>query len=219
MDYQSNSRRDKEGKERPRPEKVVVSEVIQRPVSLGFKFKNIFLGDNLKTTSAYVVNEIFWPQTRVLIFDIFVEGLRNMIFQRGGGPRRPTEARMSRISYDNPFRSEFREPPRPDYRDASMYRDARARSNPPDQYGRRTRPEPTEIIIATREEADAVLERMVDILNTYESVSLADYYDILGLAASPVDNTWGWTILNTSKVIQTRDGFVIQLPRMEVLPR
>jgi hypothetical protein len=213
MDYQSNSRKDREPKEEKRIEKVVVSEVIQRPVSVGFKLRNIFLGDNLKTTSAYVVNDIFWPQTRILFFDIIVEGLRNMVFARGAMPRRSYDRSYQqqnmRISYDNPIR--------PDWRDGREYRDARARSYPPDQAGRRIRPEPTEIIIASREEAEAVLERMIDIIQTYESVSLADYYDMLGLAASPVDNKWGWLFLNNAKVNQTREGYVIDLPRMEVL--
>lgn len=212
MDYQSNSRKDREPKEEKRVEKVVVSEVIQKPVSVGFKLKNIFLGDNLKTTSAYVVNDIFWPQTRLLFFDIIVEGLRNMVFSRGAMPRRNYDRsyqQQMRISYDNPIR--------PDFRDGREYRDARARSYPPDQAGRRIRPEPSEIIIASKEEAEEVLERMIDLIQTYESVSLADYYDMLGLASSPVDNKWGWLYLNKAKVNQTREGYVIDLPRMEVL--
>ena len=214
MDYQGNTRKDREGPTEPkRVEKVVVSEVIQKPVSVGFKFRNIFLGDNLKTTGAYVVNEIFWPQTRLLFFDIVVEGLRNMVFQRGSMPRRnfggQSHQMQTRISYDNPFR--------PDFRDARDYRDARARSYPPDQAGRKVRPEPSEIIISSREEAEAVLERMIDVIETYESVSLADYYDMLGLASSPVDNKWGWKYLSNARVNQTREGFVIDLPRMEVL--
>jgi len=60
-----------------------------------------------------------------------------------------------------------------------------------------------------------VVERLIDILDKYEVVSLADLYDLLGLPTSPIDNKWGWTVLKQVEIRQTREGYLIELPPLE----
>ena len=72
--------------------------------------------------------------------------------------------------------------------------------------------EVSDVILATREEADKVIERLIDILEKYDVASLADLYDLLGLQTSPIDNKWGWTYLGSVQVRQIRQGYLLDLP-------
>jgi hypothetical protein len=58
---------------------------------------------------------------------------------------------------------------------------------------------------------------MYDLLKDYELVSISDLYSIVGLTASYIDNKWGWTDLNGSQVRRVRDGYVLELPKVESL--
>ena len=71
------------------------------------------------------------------------------------------------------------------------------------------------MILASREEAELVLERLLDIISKYEVASLADLYDLTGLPSSHVDNKWGWTYLNNTEIRQVRDGYLLDLPPLE----
>jgi len=73
----------------------------------------------------------------------------------------------------------------------------------------------SQIYLVSRDEADLVVERMLDILDKYDVVSVADLNDLLGLPTSPIDNKWGWAILGRVEIRQTRDGYLIDLPAPE----
>jgi len=60
-----------------------------------------------------------------------------------------------------------------------------------------------------------VVERLTDVVDMYEVVSVADMYDLLGLPSTPIDNKWGWTHLPNIEVRQTRDGYKISMPPVE----
>ncbi len=47
-----------------------------------------------------------------------------------------------------------------------------------------------ELIVSSKSEGDLVIERLVDIIDTYEVASVADLYDLLGLPNSYIDNKW-----------------------------
>jgi hypothetical protein len=82
----------------------------------------------------------------------------------------------------------------------------------------RTRQDFGEIIIQSRVEADEVIERMFDILSRYGSVSVADLYELTGIASSHTDYKWGWHELRGAKAVRLRDGnFLLDLPEPEML--
>ena len=69
----------------------------------------------------------------------------------------------------------------------------------------------------SREEADEVLARMDELLTDYKMVSVADFYDLVGITGKTTDNRYGWTDLRSASVIRDRDGYLIKLPRAEAL--
>ena len=205
MDYQGNTNKSKDPKPEKVIERVVTGEVIQKPKSIGRKFRTIFLGGDLKLAAGYVVGDVIFPAIRNLMFDTISKGTERVIFGDSVHRRRPVEYRPT-VQYNNPFNRGMVDP--------------RVRPNLPDQpsHGwRQTRRNSNDIILQSRQEAELVVERLIDIIEKYDVASLADLYDLLGWTNSPIDNKWGWTYLRNIEVRSTPEGFLIDLPPLEAL--
>ena len=76
-----------------------------------------------------------------------------------------------------------------------------------------------ELIYETRADAEKVLNGMSEIINEYGFVTVADLYDISGLpGAYYTDSIIGWKgSIKESTIKKVRDGYVIDLPKPEVL--
>jgi hypothetical protein len=70
-----------------------------------------------------------------------------------------------------------------------------------------------EVIVNTRGDAQQVLDEMFRHLDEYQTVSVAEFYDLVGITGKFTDNQWGWTNLNAAGVSRVREGFRIELPR------
>lgn len=73
--------------------------------------------------------------------------------------------------------------------------------------------------IKDRFEAANVLTTLTEAADAYGSVSVADYYDLIGVASAYTDNQYGWTFesIVRATVISVRGGFVIKFPPLEVI--
>lgn len=206
MDYQGNSKKQKEGKDKPEKivEKVIVGEVVTRPMPLGTKFKTIFFGSSAKDVARFVAESVLLPALRKLVVDTVSEGAQRMMYGGSQQSMRRTPEYRPRVTYNNPIQ-----------RPALYPADPRSgRANLPDQYGTNRR-EGNQIIFANREEAELVLERLLDIINQFDVASLADLYDLVGLPTTHVDNKWGWTFMPGVQIRQVREGFLLDLPAAE----
>jgi hypothetical protein len=214
MDYQGNPNKDKEKIPEKKIEKVVTGEVINKPKSIGRKFKDIFFGGELKAATRFVAADVILPAFRDLLVGAITEGTRRVVYGESMYRRRPYEYRP-RVSYNNPVSRPYTAYSYP--RDP---RDPRDRPNLPDQPSRswrQDRPESNEIILSQRTDAELVVERLIDIIEKYEVASLADLYDLIGQPSSPIDNKWGWTYLRNVEVRQVREGYLIDLPPLEAV--
>lgn len=70
-----------------------------------------------------------------------------------------------------------------------------------------------DVIIPSRKDAEEVLLRMDELIDTYGIISVADFYEMVGVTGSWTDNKYGWTDIRDATVIKVRDGWVIKLPR------
>jgi hypothetical protein len=212
MDYQGNpdKKPDKDKKPEKNIEKVVTGEVIQKPTGIGRKFKTIFFGGDMKSSVRYVAADVLLPALRDILVDVITSGAKRMVYGESFYRRRPTEMR-SRTSYNAIYSNPI------DVRSRPM--DPRDRARLPDQphQGRQERFDPGSFVAARREDAERVIERMSDILDMYEVVSLADLLDLLGKISSPIDNKWGWTYLKNVEIRQVREGWLIELPELEAI--
>ena len=57
-----------------------------------------------------------------------------------------------------------------------------------------------------------MLTRMDEMIDTYGAVSVADFYEMVGITGEYTDNNYGWTDLRSAYVSRTRDGFIIRFP-------
>lgn len=187
-------------------EKVVTGTVIQKPRSVGRRFRDIFIGEDFKGVTHYVGTDVVLPAIKNLIVDITEKGIQRLVY--GDSPRRrPPELGRPRVSYQTPVDR------------YSSQRPVMLPDQPPrgGSRGASRRPGYGEIIVATRDEGETVIERLNDILDRYQVASVADLHDLVGLPTQYIDNKWGWTNLQYADVHQSREGWVLDLPEVEAI--
>lgn len=209
--YQGNSKKSKgEIPSDPKPEKnlekIVQAEVVSKKKPLGRRFKDIFFGGEFRNAGQYILGDVLLPAFRNLLVDATTEGVRRMVYGDSTQSRRRPPDPRGRVSYNSPVRR---------YSTYDQYE-----MRPPDQPPRMSSlQQPTkssnELIFRTKEDAEAVLERVYDILDQYDCVSVADLHELVGLPSAHTDHKWGWTHLDKAGIRQTRDGFLLELPNPE----
>jgi hypothetical protein len=172
---------------------------------LGRKFKDLFIGADFNSVFNYVLVDVMIPAAKNMIVDGVYQGIQRTMYGEsavrkrysGIGPRSIT-------TYNAPVNRGYSGSSAP------------LRNAPPPTPGPRSlRTMNEDYIVSTREEGDLVLERMNDILEVYEIVSVADLNELVGYPTTHIDNKFGWTDLRGSAVRQVRDGFLIDLPQVE----
>ena len=68
------------------------------------------------------------------------------------------------------------------------------------------------IIVGTRKEGEEVLDNLGDILREYGQVSVADFYDLVGIPSEYTDNKRGWKELRYTGLHKSRYGYTFSLP-------
>jgi hypothetical protein len=204
MDYQSNSNKSKQQPiEEKKIDKVVTGVVVKKQRTFGEKFKGVFFGGDTRSSLRYLAAEVLLPAFRNLMVDATTKGVERLVYgesmrSRRAGSSYPSQY-GSRIQYNSPVRRDRAYLP-----DQGPPRDVRI--------PRRTQ---DEFILSNREDAELVLERLVDCIDKYQVASVADLLDLMGQPTSHVDNKWGWTYLNNAEIRQVRDGYLLDLPPVE----
>ena len=68
-------------------------------------------------------------------------------------------------------------------------------------------------MLESRGEAEEVITRMDELIETYGVVSVADLYDLVGKTCEYTDNKYGWTNVRNAEPIRVRDGWMLRLPK------
>jgi hypothetical protein len=206
-DFPSNSKmprpQNPAAEQEKKVESVVTNDVETRKKSLFRRFVNVFIGGDSKSVVHYVVSEVLVPQAKDMITEAASQGFERLIYGESTGVRRrgpgvrphgsPTPYNRYAVRGNNPLGRAGSEDRRPV---------AQPRSQSID-----------DILLATRVEAETVLDRMYDLLKEYECASVADLYSLVGLSSSYTDQKWGWTDLHGSQVRRVRDGYILELPK------
>ena len=76
-----------------------------------------------------------------------------------------------------------------------------------------------DIIYSTKGDAEITLEKMFELLQQYQAVSIADLFDLSGLTSPNgyTDHKYGWTNLQSACVVRVNGGYMLRLPRAEQL--
>lgn len=212
--FPSNSHRTKPAHtEEVKPEEkkvtqVVTGEVTRRKKPLGKRLSETFIGGDATSVWSYVAFDVMIPAAKDMIADAFSQGVERMLFgdvrspsRRGGGSRYGSPA--GHVSY-NRF-------------SGSGTRREREETRPRMSPRARASHDFDEIILDTRAEAEEVLERMFDVMNQYQQVTVADLYDLVGVTGNYTDQNWGWQELRGAGVTKAGRGYLLDLPKPESL--
>lgn len=189
-------------------QQVTSGATVRRKRNLGRKFKETFIQGDARTAVSSVFFDIMIPSMKDMLFDAFESGVRSLIYGEDAKKRSTAAssgyAGLGHVAYNSMAKTA---PSRPTEQRV-LSRRARAHHD----FG--------EIIIPSREEAEMVLDRMFDVINRFGSVSVADLCELTGIQSAMTDMKWGWTNLEGSKAIRTRQGgFLLDLPVPEQLAR
>lgn len=159
-------------------------------------FEKIFNQD-IRNIVSYLWGDILLPAAKNTLLDMIEDGAEMSILgtvrRRGRRSNSSTYISYDQIGQDRRDRRDRGEPVR--------------KSNEPDQ-----------ILLDTKQEAEEVVSRLYDLFDTYQIVSLADYYDLVGVTSDEfTDNKWGWDSLKGTRILRVRDGYIIDLPKMIAL--
>lgn len=201
-DYKPNSNRFKEEQknnekkiEEKRIEKVVTGTVKKRKKSALSKLTDEFISEDAKNVKSYVFGEVLIPAIKKAISDIVTDGIDIILYgesRRNGGRRSSAADRVSyRSYYDGNIRSGRNERSSISYGGYSY----------------------DDIILSSRGEAEDVLARMDELIDSYGLVRVADLYDLVGITGNYTDNKYGWTNIRNAEIIRVRDGYMIKMPR------
>lgn len=195
-EYKSNSHRSKEGKtealtDRKRVEKVVHGRVRTKPKSGVSKITDVFISEDAANVKSYIVMDVLVPAVKKAISDIVRDGIDMILYGESRG--RKSSSASDYVSYRDYSRRD----------DRDRFRDSRSRSS----YAH------DDIILDSRGEAEEVLTRMDELIDTYGNVSVADLYDLVGKSSEYTDNKYGWTNIRNAEPIRVRDGYMLKLPK------
>lgn len=205
----SNRQREESRGERPdekKVERVVESTVVRRKKPLGKRFAEIFFGGDSKGVLGYVASEVLLPAARDALADAITQGVERLLFGDAQSTSRRTGRRPGTTSYVN-------------YGRYSQSTTSNPRREEPRVGHRRSRTSHDfdDIVLATRVEAETVIERLFDLIERYGQATVSDLYELVGISGNFTDEKWGWADMRGSGVRRVREGYLLDLPKTEPL--
>lgn len=192
-EYKPNSHKYRNEQKKKELKKVTTGTVKVRKKTTASKLLEEVLPGDKNSIKDYVFMDVIIPSIKKALSDVIIDSV-NMMFY---GDVKRGKSSSSRGEYVS-------------YRDYSSRDYDRRRRTPRDI---------DDVIFESRAEAEDVLNEMDEVLETYEFVSVADYYEIAGVSGSGThtNNRYGWSNLRTADIIRVRDGWTIKMPRPKVI--
>lgn len=185
--YEANSHKARE--EKKKLKKVVSGPVITKKKSGFSGLADTFITEDVENVKQYIIMDVIIPTVK----DTVLEMIR--MFFYGGTGKSSSSYRKNRPSYR-------------DYYDNDSGRKTRQAN-----YRRDGGLNYEDIIFKTRMEASEVLDILNDTIDQYEIVTVSDLHDLAGIIGPHTGNRYGWSNLNSAKIIRVRDGYLLELPK------
>lgn len=191
-DYPGNSNKDKEESKRPKQEKIVQSKVVKSKSSFlkkaaGYFFQDAADEDDLKTT---IIFDYLIPTIKDTVVDMGKMLLEGIFYGSTSTHRKSGGAKPYKVSYSDYYENDKKA--KPVTKSNSFNFD--------------------EVAMASRSDAEQVLDRMIDITREYHAASVADFYDLVGIDCPFTDNKYGWRDLSHTRISRNHNGYVIDFP-------
>ena len=170
-------------------------KVKEKKKSLGDKFSETFLSEDINTVKGFIFTDVVLPALRNLLYDSISNTASMLIFG--------TANKGKNFGNGGPYR---------DYN--SISKSGPSNRRPVVNDNTRDRFDFRDLVFDQRRDAEEVLYTLFEYIREYGHATVADYYNsIPGVNSVYTDKDWGWTDLRDATVRPVRDGFVITLPR------
>lgn len=200
----SNSDKLKNGKEPVKEkhlQKVVKNEVTIKKKSLFSKFKKDVVSKDAGTVGEYVLKDVILPTIKDLIYNS-IRGSLEMVLWGTTKPSKknvPYNSISSGTYHYNGITNGVSKKEQSNHKRSIDYFDV------------------NNIMFDTRADATNILDNLRMILEEYPSVSINDFYDLMGLSAPHTANDYGWTDLRDAEVQMFRGKYYIALPEYKLI--
>lgn len=208
VDYPSNSRRGKEAPKTTAPdpknvEKIITGKVLRKRKRLRQRVgQSLFVEDSggAEGLLESIIIEVLIPAAKSMLFEAGTFGLERALY----GVFRP-KSRADRPGGYTAYNRVKRSPSAAEYGQHVLSNRTRAHH------------EFDDLILATRGEAEEVLDQMHELIDLYDQVTVADLYSLVGSPGEFTDNKWGWYDLSNASVRHVRGGYMLVLPRTQAI--
>lgn len=184
--------------ERPKIEAVATGKVNKK--SVGRRIVNSFIPEDTPDVKDYIIFDRLIPAIKDTFVDLAVNTLEMIFYGKTSGRRRRSSGGGGHVDYAGA--SKRREPERRESRRLDDFND---------------------IIFDSYEEADRVLDILMDWIERYDQCSILDFYDASGVSASShnyTNDNYGWTDLRDAHIVRARGGgYILDLPTPRQLRR
>ena len=158
------------------------------------------LAQDIRDVTNTTFQEVILPGLGSLLGDFVMATLEAMLWGNAGGARGvPRRGRTDYTRYSSPSRA-----PRRTGSSRSGVRATNIMRTPVIQ----------DVYFEYREDAEYVLDEMLDRLDRYGWASVGDLYSLCGKTPTPHDEQFGWFTLDPrTRIVRTRNGYQVDLPR------
>lgn len=181
---------------------VISGSAVERKEPLRKKFLQAYAGDSAQSVGQYLIMEVIVPGTKNIISDLVTQGINRLLY----GASRPTQGVNSSVGsrgygrfFNGGANSQSQQNNSPVVHQAQT----------PNQFG--------EIILQTRSDAELVIDELRALIEAYGNAKVANLYSLVGITGDFTNQSYGWTNLSRAGVIQIREGYLLDLPKPEVL--
>lgn len=189
-DYKSNSHKSKSNAKK-KIEKVVSGNVKSKKKGELHKFTDVFISEDASNVKSYIFMDVLIPAIKKALYDIVTGGLEMSLY---GGTNKNRNPGSPKVPYRNYYR-------------ASDEIERSERLIPKSVY------DYDDIFFDNRGDAERVLMELCKQISDYGTVSVADFYEFVGITGNHTDYKYGWSNLHNARVVHTRSGYIINLPK------
>lgn len=200
-EYKSNSHKSKElstaSNDREKRFDKVVSGNVKTKKNNARKLTDIFIAEDINTVKEHLFMDVFVPTAKKFISEIARDAVDMLLYGKVQGSKGGAANKVQYSKY---------------YGGSSNNNDRFAGSGSSNTNSRFNY---DDLVFDSRGSAETVLTRMREAVQEYRLISVADMYDMAGLAAPWTSARYGWTAtaLEHAEVTRNPEGYVIKLPK------
>ena len=180
-------------------ESVVSGNVSMRKKTTLKKVADIFFQKDINDVKPYLIMDVLIPEMRDALYNLVLNGLDMMLYD--GKRTRKSSSNTMRVNYSAKYNNQTSIP-------------ETSNSSPRTKSGLNF----DDVVFDDRMDAEEVLNQMLNIIEQYDSVSVADFCELAGIPGEYTHRKYGWTSLGAAEVKRiSGGGYILKLPRVILL--